>query len=192
MTERWSYRISRPDVSLDINLRDVNRVIAELQASDLDVKKAAHRALRRTAGAMRVRVSKAVVPELQLRRAGDIRRRLKQMRQRINKDGGAVGIWVGLNDFAVSKMRGRMREYAGGASFRSIEYPGAFIARVRGRRSIFKRAAKGRFPISEQTVPIKDQIDPILEDDVFPDLIDVFLKNFMSDLRARTVFGVGK
>lgn len=192
MTERWTRRISRPDVDLEIDLRDFERIVSDLQASEKDVRKAMSRALRRTASALRVAASKRVVPELQLRRAMEFRRRLKPMKIRINKDTGRVGIWVGLNDMGVSRFKGRMREYSGGALFRQTEFPGAFIAKHRGRRSIWKRSARGRFPIVEQTLAIKEQVDPILEDEIFPDAVSIFMRLFAADLKARTIYGVGQ
>ena len=114
------------------------------------------------------------------------------MKARVHKTGGEIGVWVGLNDIEVSALRGRVREFDGGATFRSREYYGAFVAKVGRHRSIYKRRGKERFPIKEQTFPIKDQMDVVLEDEVLPSVAEIFLRNFLSDLRARTVFGVGK
>lgn len=179
-------------VRLELGLSDIERVISELGATPEQVRFATTRALRRTASALRTRSMKAAKETLQLRRAAAFRRRLKDLRLRMHKSGGEVGVWVGLNDLAVSALKGRMKEYAGGATFRSMEFEGAFVATHKGRRSIFRRKGKRRFPIVEQTYPIKDQMDVVLEDDVFPDAIEIFMRNFASDLRARTVFGVGK
>ena len=184
--------IGSADIRLDIDTREIKRIIDELGPSSDIVGKSMSRALRRTAGSLRVRVSKALAPELQLRRAGDLRRRLRQMRLRIGKSRGEIGIWIGLNDLAVSQFKGTAREYAGGAKFRQTEFPGAFVARHRKKRSIYMRSGRGRFPIVEQTLPIKDIADPIIEDDVFPDVVEIFMKNLLAELRARTLFGVGR
>lgn len=115
------------------------------------------------------------------------------MKARVKPDGGTIGIWVGLNDMGVSKFRGRVREHSGGATFRSHEFPGAFVAKGRdGRRSIFRRKGSARFPLVEEKLPIKDRVDVILEDEVLPDAVDIFMRYFMADLRARTIYGVGK
>lgn len=179
-------------VRLELDLSEIEKVVLELGATPEVVRKSIGRALRRTASALRMRSMKAARETLDLRRSTDFRRRLKELRVRMHKTGGEVGVWVGLNDLAISQLKGRIREYSGGAAFRSMEFPGAFVARHRGKRSIYKRAGKRRFPIVEQTYPIKDQMDVVLEDDVFPDAIEIFMRNFASDLRARTVFGVGK
>lgn len=189
---RWSRRIPGADVVLDLEA-DYERAIKELGASQDDVRKAMSRALRRTATTLRVMSSKRLVPELQLRRAGDLRKRLKPMRARIKTHEGQIGIWVGLNDMGVSKFKGRAREYADGAKFRDQEFPGAFVAKGRDkRRSIFRRKGVSRFPLVEEKLPIKDRADVILEDEILPEAVDVFMKYFLADLRARTVFGVGK
>lgn len=189
---RWSRRIPGADVVLDLEA-DYERAIKELGASQDDVRKAMSRALRRTATTLRVMSSKRLVPELQLRRAGDLRKRLKPMRARIKTHEGQIGIWVGLNDMGVSKFKGRAQEYAGGAKFRDQDFPGAFVAKGRDkRRSIFRRKGAARFPLVEEKLPIKDRVDVILEDEILPDAVDIFMKYFLADLRARTVFGVGK
>ncbi|WP_314190271.1 phage tail protein [Paracoccus yeei] len=155
---RWSRRIPGADVVLDLEA-DFDRVVKELGASRDDVRKATSRALRRTATTLRVMSSKRIVPELELRRAGDFRRRLKSMKARIKADGGTFGLWVGLNDMGVSKFKGRVSEYSGGAAFRSHELPGAFVAKGRdGRRSIFRRKGSARFPLVEEKLPIKDRV----------------------------------
>lgn len=179
-------------VRLDIDTTDIDMVVRSLGATPEQVRRAAVRALKRTATTIRLRSSKAAVSELQLRRASYFRRRIKSLRMRASKDGGEIGIWFGLNDIAVSEFKGRVTEYSGGAKFRQVEYPGAFVAKIGKKRSIFKRRGSGRFPVSEQTVPVKEQLDVLLEDTIFPDAIDVFMRNFMTDLRARTVFGIGK
>lgn len=189
----FSRRRGSPNSLLDVDTSEINAVIRELNASEIDVRNAMSRALRRTASALRVRASKRIVPELQLRRAMDFRRRLRAMRTRITKDRGEIGIWIGLNDMAVSKFKGRVRDTSAGAQFRDTEYPGAFTARLRSkRRSIYRRTGAARFPVREETVPIKDRLDVILEDEIFPDAVEIFMRLFAADLRARSIFGVGK
>ncbi|MFC3571393.1 hypothetical protein [Paracoccus simplex] len=65
--------------------------------------------------------------------------------------------------------------------------PGAFVAKVgkKARPSIYKRSGRGRFPLIEQTMPIKDIADPIIEDEVFPEATRIFLKNLMHELKYR-------
>ena len=191
--KRWSRRVRAADVLLDFDADGIDKIISALGATERDVGKAMARALRRTATTMRVRASKRIVPELELRRAMDFRRRLRTMRARIRRDSGEIGIWVGLNDMGVSKFKGRVREHSGGATFRDQEFPGAFVAKGRdGRRSIFRRQGAGRFPLVEEKLQIKDRADVILEDEILPDAVDIFMKYLLADLRARTKYGIGR
>lgn len=188
----WTSRTGNPSVSLDIDTSEIARLIGDLGSSEKDVQKAMSRALRRTASALRVRASKRVVPEIGLRKAMEFRRRLRDMRVRIDRGGGEIGIWVGLNDIGVSRFKGRAVRTPGGARFRDTEFAGAFVARYRGKRSIWKRRGAARFPVEEQKLAIQDRVQIILEDEIFPDAVDTFMKLFMADLRARSIYGVGK
>lgn len=190
--KRWSRRVRGADVSLDLEA-DFPQVIAGLRGTEDEVRKSITRALRRTATTLRVMSSKRVVPELQLKRAGDFRKRLRSMRARLRRDEGIIGIWVGLNDMGVSKFKGRAKETGKGATFRDQEFPGAFVAKGKdGRRSIFKRKGAARFPLVEEKLAIKDRVDVILEDEVLPDATEVFMKYFISDLRWRVNKRLGK
>lgn len=177
-------------IQLDLDVAEVKRLVASLEASPKQIRQSMNRALRRTAGTLRVRASKGLVPELQLRRAGDLRKRLRALKLSAKGDMSEIAIWFGLNDLPVRSFKGRVKEYAGGASIGNHEFPGAFVARRKGGpRSIFKRSGGGRFPIAEQTINIKEQADVFLEDVIFPDAIGIFMKNFSADLKARTLFG---
>lgn len=179
-------------IRFDIDRDELLAIGREFKATEAQIGAAIGRALRRTAGTMRRRAEVALKSEFDVRRANTIRRRLKSLRvKRIGRNWEA-SLWVGLNDLRISDLKGTPSETSSGAKFRDQDYPGAFVARRRGGpRTIFKRSGRGRFPIVEQTYPIKDRADIILEDDVFADLVDVFMANFRADLRARTVFGVG-
>ena len=78
------------------------------------------------------------------------------------------------------------KEYPGGATFQQHEFDGAFVAKIgKGKRSIYKRSGSGRFPLIEQTQPIKDRADRILEDEIFPEATRIFFNNLMHDLKYR-------
>lgn len=177
-------------ISFDVDTSDIARLVADLQASEKQVRLSINRALRRTAGTLRVRASKGLQSELQLRLAGALRKRLREIKLRAKGNASEIGLWFGMNDLPVSAFKGSPKEYAGGATFRSVEFPGAFVANGKGgKRTIYKRVGSGRLPIAEQTMPIKDQADVFVEDVIFPDVVEIFMKNFTADLRARTMFG---
>ncbi|WP_127110370.1 phage tail protein [Pararhodobacter zhoushanensis] len=187
-------------IRTEIDWQEIKAAADHLGATEKQVGMAISRALSRTAGTMRARASRALRKGLDVRRANTLRKRLRELRAGRRTRGSSSGqqlreisLWIGLNDLAVSDLKGRPAKTATGAEFRGRTYQGAFVAvGKKGARTIYKRAGRGRFPISEQTFPIKDRADVILEDDVFDDLVDVFMKNFMSDLRARVLHGVGR
>lgn len=177
-------------IAFDVETGDIQRLIEELNASSKQVGQSINRALRRTAGTLRVRSSKGLQSELQTRNAAAIRRRLRAIKLRAKGNGSEIGLWFGMNDLPIRSLKGRVSEYGGGAKFRDNEYPGAFVAKGRGgRRTIYRRTGPGRLPIAEVTVPIKDQADIFVEDVIFPEVPEIFIRNFITDLRARTMFG---
>ncbi|WP_314188530.1 hypothetical protein [Paracoccus yeei] len=159
--------------------------MAELENTKEEIGAATTKALRRTASALRVMASKRLTSELQIRKAMELRKRMKDMKLRVKSDGSAVmGMWFGLNDMGVSKFKGRIRKTPAGASFRGVEYPGTFVAKMAEDRplSIYKRRGRDRFPVVEQTLPIKDVI---IEDEIFPEATRIFMKNLLHELRYR-------
>ncbi|AWX93109.1 hypothetical protein DPM13_07965 [Paracoccus mutanolyticus] len=185
---RWSRRIASPNAAIDLDLSEVRRVMAELENTKEEIGAATTKALRRTASALRVMASKRLTSELQIRKAMELRKRMKDMKLRVKSDGSAVmGMWFGLNDMGVSKFKGRIRKTPAGASFRGVEYPGTFVAKMAEDRllSIYKRRGRDRFPVVEQTLPIKDQADVIIEDEIFPEATRIFMKNLLHELRYR-------
>ncbi len=190
----------RQVIRFDIDPAELQAIADGLGATERQIGMAISRALSRTAGTMRARASRALSSALDVRRANSLRKRLRQLRAgrgtRAQGAGGrqmrSVSLWVGLNDLAISDLKGRPAQAGGGATFRGREYPGGFVQTGRkGVRTIFKRRERGRFPIVEQTFPVADQATQVLEDDVFPDVVDVFVRNFTADLRARVLHGVG-
>lgn len=178
-------------IRLDIEKGDIDQIAKTLGANEKQVNLAVSRALKRTAGTARKRASKALREGLELRRASDLRKRLRELKLRQKSKRREISIWFGLNDLPVSAFKGRPRQVGKGVTFRNQSFPGGFVATGKsGRRTIFRRRDRGRFPIQEQTMPVKDQADVILEDEVFADLGEVFMKNLLADLRARTVYGV--
>ncbi|UXU73703.1 MULTISPECIES: hypothetical protein [unclassified Paracoccus (in: a-proteobacteria)] len=184
---RWSHRIRGADFELDIDLSEVERLEKELDNTSKEIGAAVSKSLRRTASALRVMSSKRLVPELQLRKAMHLRRRMKEMRARLKRTDShqVIGLWYGLNDLPVSFFKGTPRQMAKGAKLGGHEFPGAFVAKVGKKkpRSIYRRSGRGRFPLIEQTIPIKDRVDPILEDEIFPEATRIFLKNMMHELK---------
>lgn len=180
-------------IHFDIEWSDLQRIGEELGATQKQVKFALSRALARTASKLRTMSARGLKNELDLKRVSALRKRLKSLKLR---KGGIEGVqlWYGLNDMPVSWLKGRAKETAKGASFRGVEYPGAFIARSRyGRgQTIFKRKGKARLHIEEQLSPVKDQAEVYVEDQVFVRVEDIFWPLFKRELAARVNFKIGE
>lgn len=184
-------------LSFEIDDAQLNRLIADLEATDMQVKFALSRALRRTAGTLRAMSAKGFKSELDVKRMNAIRNRLKSIRFRQASVEGMT-LWYGLNDLPVSALRGRLKKTPTGASFEGKagrhHIDGGFIVRGQynnGQRSIFKRIGKARTPVAEATLPIKDKMDVFIEDNIFDKVDAIFWKNFQQDLTARVKQGVG-
>lgn len=176
----------------DIDADDLKAVADELGASQQQIQKAFNRALNRTAGTLRKMSSKGLQGELQLRNAKAIRKRLKTIKLKRGKGMDEVRLWFGSNDLAISAFKGSPKKTRTGASFRGHDFPGAFVAKGRsGKRTILKRVGSERLPVTEQTLPVKDQMDVFVEDEIFAAVPEIFFKHFRADLRARTIYGVG-
>ena len=180
-------------LTFDIDADDLMRIAREMGASEAQVRKAFNRALTRTAATLRRRASRELKQELALRNAAALRRRLKTIRLKGNKRLNSIALWFGANDMPVSAFKGRAKKTASGAAFRGVEFPGGFVAKGRaGRNTIFRRVRSSRLPIAEAQLPVRDKMEVFVEDEIFPDLDEIFFKHFTSDLRARVNFNVGR
>lgn len=175
----------------DLDWTELRGVADELQASEKQFKAALSRACNRTAATLRKMSSRGLKDELQLRTLSAMRKRLKSIRLKSKQQG--ITLWYGLNDIPVSSFKGRAKQVSDGATFRDQKFDGAFVARssAKGKRTVFKRSGKGRLPISEQLMPIKDKADIFIEDNIFTQVEDIFWKHFERDLRSRVKFDIG-
>lgn len=180
-------------LAFDFDARELKRIADEFEASEKDLRYAYSRALRRTAQTMKTRARKGLRTELQLRTAAELRKRLQGFRFKRGKGLGEVKMWFGLNDMRVSAFKGRAARTGAGASFAGHDFPGAFIARnSKGRPTVMRRATQKAYPIREERMPIEDKAQIFIEDEVFDEIEEVFFKHFRAEVRARTLFKVGK
>lgn len=180
-------------INFDIDTDEVQKVADDLGSNTRQVNQAFSRALKRTAGTLRRRGAKELKTGLGLRNAKLLRRRLKEIKLRRKGKSQEIKLWYGTNDFPVSAFKGKPRKTVTGASFRDTDFRGGFIAKnTAGNRTILMRKGKAARPLTEAKLPVADLVSNILEDDIFPDVEDVFFHHFRKDLRARTVFGVGR
>lgn len=156
-------------IGIQIDARDLQRISGEFAATEPQVRAAWRRAKGRTARRLRTQARKALRQGLNLRAAAVLRARL---RLRNTRDGASL--WVGLNDVRASDVRGAKITSRG----------------FRFNRQMFERVGDGRLPIRVQTVPIKDEGDAILEREVINDAAETLMRNFVAELRARTIYQV--
>lgn len=180
-------------LQFDIDEGELQSIVRELGATKDQVRKAWSRALQRTAGTLRSMASKQIRTDLGLRTAGAIRRRIKLRRGRGRDNMSNVRLWFGLNDMPALAFKGRLRQTSSGVEFRGTTFDQAFLARGRGasRRTMFRRRGSGRLPIHAVTVPVGDDMQRVIEDNLFSQLPDILMQHFMRDLRARVEHGVG-
>lgn len=179
-------------LSFEFDASELQRIAKEFDASEKQLRFAYSRALRRTAQTMKTRARKGLRTELGLRSAAELRRRLHGFRFKRSGGLGETEMWFGLNDIRVSAFKGRPKKTASGASYGGRQFAGAFVARNRkGKRTVMRRAGRRAWPIREEQMPIADQAEIYIEDQVFDEIEEVFFKNFTAEIRARTIYGVG-
>lgn len=174
----------------------IDALAATLEVSHQDVQRSFSRAISRTAASLRVLASKGLRGELGLARVSALRRRLKSIKlKKIGEGRYSAGIWFGISDMGVGNFEGRVMKTPGGAEFVGKKvrksYPGAFVGRskYKGRPTIFRRETKARTPLTEETVPVKDQMEIYIEDVILYEQLErVFFHHFEQDLRARVKF----
>lgn len=179
-------------LNFDIDWDQLQDVAKELQASEKQFRAALSRAANRTAATLRKMSARGLKDELQLRTLAVLRKRLKSIKLKSKGKEGLV-LWYGLNDLPVSSFKGRVSKSKEGASFRGHQFKGAFVAKsgIKGKRTVFKRSGSGRLPIAEQLMPIKDQADVFIEDEIFTQVEEIFWNNFRRDLAARVKYNLG-
>lgn len=181
---------------LKYDTRQVDRVARQLGASDRQVRAAFSRALSRTGTTLRKEARKELREGLELRNAKAIRNRLRLIRfkSRGGRDLGALRLWFGANDMSTSAFKGRVKVTPEGVAYRGEVYPRAFVARFKGMndRRIFQRVGAGRLPIEAVKIAVEEPIKEYAERVALERVDDLFMKNFVRELRARTIYKVGK
>jgi hypothetical protein len=178
-------------LEFDIDDRRLAAIAKEFAASPKQIDMAYNRALKRTAGTLRRLATAGLKSELGLRNTKALRRRIKEYRVG-GRRGKGIKLWFGANDLPISAFKGRPHKTGGGIKFGDIMIHGAFFAKRGGRRGVYRRVGKAAYPIEEVMMPVSDRIMTYLEDNVFVDLDTIFFKHFAADIRARTIYGVGR
>ena len=177
----------------DLDDRQIGALITELGLTEKQAKFALGRALRRTATTLRVLSERGLKSELDVKKMAYLRRRLRFTRFSRQSFEGAR-LWYGANDMPVSALRGKVAEDATGATFSgkagTHHFDGGFVGKgkrawTKGTRTIFTRKGKGRLPIAEASMPVKDRMDIFIEDEIFDKINDIFWNHFQRDMLSR-------
>lgn len=192
-------------MELSFDAKRLQRIADEFSVSEKDLRKAYSRALSRTARTMRVRARAALRKGLDLRSAAILKARLRlvKMRPRGQKI-GAARLWVGTNDMPADSFKGRPQKTSTGISIGGRDIPGGFVGTSKdsGKQMIFRRTDRQRQRgpnknskrqlIERATVATDDEMKDLLEQSVFDEVSEIFFKNFRAEVRARTIYSVGK
>jgi len=188
----------------DIDLIELQAAQDKLEATDWQLNAAYNRAIKRTAVTMKSQGSKLLGDGMDAKSLKEVRKRMQthQSPFKITQDErnfNELKLWFGLNDMSIGRLKGRVSRLGRkrspvGAAFTSkklgkTEYQDGFVGRVRGKRSIFARKGAARFPVREKKVAVSDAVHIELEDDIFVNLPDVFMRHFTTDLKSRVVAG---
>lgn len=175
-------------ISVEIDARDLDRLVVELSATRAQAQRALNSTLRKMAAWVKTRSVRGLSQALQIQQKV-IRRRLRSIKARKTADGGAeVKVWYGLDPIALihlgAKQNRKGVRAAGGRFVKS-----AFLARTKsGKQQVFKRAGKARLPLVKQSADIQRQAERFLDDGLLNSAAfeQQFFKTFGHELKWQT------
>lgn len=184
-------------LNLNFKAEGIEAISESLGATEKQVKFALSRAAQRTAATLRKQASKGFKSELDVKKMAFIRKRLRAIKIQGASVAGAK-LWFGLNPLPLSMLRGSAHgSRSGGASWGGkagrVNYPHGFILSGKNGRgkSIYSRDGKARTPIREASVAIDSKMNSFIKDDIFDDVEQLFMRNFIKDLNARINYNIG-
>ncbi|EGR0659828.1 phage tail protein [Vibrio cholerae] len=188
-----------------IDEEEIQAIQKILGANEKQVLQSHARALARTAVTIKSITHKLIKSEMKVKKLDVLRRRFQsfKLKQAGKTRLDELKLWFGLNDLKVSDIRGRIARIGSkknpkGARFTPLgniakkEYDKAFVANVRGKRSIYQRASRKRHSIFEQKIPISNDLQIMIEDEVFKMLPEIYMHHFEVDLKGRTKMNIGR
>lgn len=179
----------------NIDLEQLYTAQDAVGATSAQMSAAYNRAVARTAVTIKKLAAKEVAGSLNLKSMKLVQKRLQQFRLRSkskNMMDEELKLWFGLNDVSVGFMKGSIKKTSRGAKFTptgsisSHYYDGGFVMDRYKRRSIFLREGS---KVKEARVPVSNELQETIEDDVFSELPDIFMHHFNVDLKSRVKLG---
>ncbi|GAA03228.1 hypothetical protein [Photobacterium leiognathi] len=188
--------INSESLLFNIDLDELNAIKQSVGATQLEMEKAYGRALSRTSVTINKLALQKLRQVLEPRQLKHLRKRVKQFR--VKQSGmDELKLWFGLNDIQISKLKGTSRRLGSrkkpqGAVFTprsshltKITSPDGFAVKAFGKKSIFTRVGKGRWPIKEERIDIHKAAHWQIEDEVFALLPEIFIRHFTTDIKGR-------
>lgn len=191
------------ELIFNIEMDEVFNIQKMLNANNKQVRLAMQRALRRTANTLKARSVKYLKDSLQAKNSKKLRQRFRHIVFKKDKNEfGEYKFWFGLNDVPISALKGSVKklgtrrnrlggQFSPKSSLLHAQkyHEKAFVARVNGKRSVFIRRGKKRFPVDEGKVPIAEEISDHIDDEIFWDMNEIFMHHFEVDLKGRVKMG---
>lgn len=179
-------------IELRIDGTRLNGLLAEINATDHQVRKALRSTVSKLSTWLRTRAMRGLSAELHIKR-NVLRYRLKNLKLKQAPDGAAGGLWLGLNDIDFVHLGGASQD-AQGVKYRGQSFRGAFLGPRPGKISgklagrAFRRTGRDRLPIEKVGLPIQDAANKALESEVMEwHLFQAqFFKVLEHELRWRT------
>ena len=184
-------------LTFDIDIEELGAISATLQATEHQVMAAYNRALGRTAVTLQKLSRKLVQSEIDAKSVRAMQRRLLNYRVRNPKGMDELKLWFGLNDVAAHTLKGRMTKTDGGAKFSSSKlgtkvYERGFVSKVGAKRYLFERHGSKKGAYHAARIGLSDKLKVTIEDEIFDQLPQIFMRHFETDLKGRVKTGLSK
>lgn len=192
------------DLFFDIDLSLLEEIKDALEANEHQMLAAFNLAINRTAITMKKMASTKLQSEIQAKNLKLIKSRFqafsklkstKKIHYSHWRELDELKLWFGLNDVRVGHLKGRIKKTGenessfNSTSLGSQRFKGSRIQKRYGRRSIFLQNGRSS---PEAKVALEDELQVMIEDDVFSQLTDVFMQHFETDLKGRVKTGMNQ
>lgn len=181
---------NNPSQIFDIDLEELEAVRDIFGATEKEMRLAYNRALKRTAKTIASMSAKLMRDELKAKKLKSIRKRLKHFQSKKSNSLDTLKFWFGLNPIPAHLLRGRFKKLTEGASFtpaasnlKSVTDRRGFIMQKEGNKLMFIRTSKREYESAK--VDINDSLQIKIEDEIFEQVPEIFMKHYETDLKGR-------
>jgi len=180
-------------IDLKIDTHELERLALDLAGTEKEVQCALRSTLSKMSAWLRTRTSRTLSQELRLKYS-TVRHRIKAIRFKQSANGGAGGVWIGLNPLDL-KFVGVPVQNERGVTLRGrASFPHAFLGPRPGVKAsklngnAFKRTGKDRLPIEKMGLEVKADADQAIESKAmdFAAFEKQFYKTFEHELKWQT------